>query len=382
MGVVRRACLWGALAILWACWGLLSGCMSEPPMVAPPSASPEESRALIERLLPRTVRDRQAWTTDIYAGFAAQAIDPTPQNVCAVLAVIEQESSFQVNPAIPALGAMAWKEIDSRAAHAGMPRLLVHGALQLDSRTGRSYSDRIDAAKTEKDLSDIYEDFISSVPLGKRLFEDHNPIRTRGPMQVTVAYATQYAQVRPYPYPVKVSLADELFTRRGGLYFGIAHLLGYPATYDRYLYRFADFNAGQYSSRNAAFQAAVSVISGIPLTRDGALLPRDDSAKGAGSTEAALRAVAGRLHSSDREIHNALEQERSKEFERTQLYRAVFDLADRTQRAPLPRALVPRIDLHGPKISRKLTTAWYADRVNGRFERCEKRQLYRESNVP
>jgi hypothetical protein len=347
--------------------------MSEPPRVAPPSASPEESRALIERLLPASVSDRRGWTTDIYAGFAAQSIDPTPQNVCAVLAVIEQESGFRVNPVIPGLGAIAWKEIDSRAAHAGMPRLLVHGALQVNSRTGRSYSERIDAARTEKDLSDIYEDFIASVPLGTRLFEDHNPIRTRGPMQVTVAYATQHASAKPYPYPVKVSIADELFTRRGGLYFGIGHLLGYSASYDRYLYRFADFNAGQYSSRNAAFQTAVTVISGIPLTRDGALLPRDDAAKGAGSTEAALRAVAERLHLSDKEIHAALEQERSKDFERTQLYRAVFDLADRTRRASLPRAVVPRIDLHGPKISRKLTTAWYADRVNGRFERCEKR---------
>jgi hypothetical protein len=211
------------------------------------------------------------------------------------------------------------------------------------------------------------------VPLGKRLFEDRNPVRTRGPMQVNVAFASQYSGIRPYPYPAKGSVSDELFTRRGGLYFGIAHLLAYPASYDRYLYRFADFNAGQYSSRNAAFQAAVSVISGIPLTRDGALLPRDNSAKGAGSTEMALRAVAPRLHLSEREIHSALEEERTREFERTQLYRAVFDLADRTSRSPLPRAVVPRIDLHGPKISRKLTTAWYAERVNGRFERCERK---------
>ncbi len=193
-------------------------------------------------------------------------------------------------------------------------------------------------------------------------------------MQVNIAYASQYAAARPYPYPVKVSMADELFTRRGGLYFGIAHLLAYPASYDRYLYRFADFNAGQYSSRNAAFQAAVSVVSGLPLTRDGALLPRDSTTKGAGgSTEVALRALAARLHLSEREIHSALEQERMKEFEHTRLYRAVFDLADRTKRAPLPRAVVPRIDLHGPKISRKLTTVWYAERVNGRFERCEHR---------
>ncbi len=374
MSVPRRAFQSGPVAaLLAACAVLLSGCMSQPPTVAVPAASPEESRALIERLLPESVRDRQAWAKDIYAGFAVQSIDPSPANICAVLAVIEQESGFRVNPVIPGLGSIAWKEIDTRAQHAGVPKVLVHAALQVTSRTGRTYSERIDAARTEKDLSDIYEDFIDAVPLGKRLFENHNPIRTRGPMQVNVAFATQYAAQRPYPYPVKVSIPDEVFTRRGSLYFGIAHLLGYAAPYDRYLYRFADFNAGQYSSRNAAFQAAVSVITGIPLTKDGALLARDDSSKDAGSTETALRAVAGRLHLSDSQIHDALEQERTEAFADTRLYREVFALADRTRRTPLPRAIVPHIDLRGPKISRKLTTAWYADRVNGRFERCEKK---------
>jgi hypothetical protein len=369
---VRRAHLSGGLLATVAAV-LLTGCMSEPPVARAPATSPEESRALIRRLLPEYVRDREGWVTDIYASFAVQGIETTQPNVCAVMAVIEQESSFRVNPAIPGLGAMAWKEIDTRAAHAGVPRLLVHGALQVTSRTGRTYSDRIDDARTEKDLSDIYEDFIGAVPLGKKLFEDRNPIRTRGPMQVNIAFANQYAAVRPYPYPVKVSISDELFTRRGGVYFGVAHLLAYPASYNRYLYRFADFNAGQYSSRNAAFQAAVTVISGIALTRDGALLPRDAAAKGAGATEMALRAVSTRLHLSEREIHNALEDERTREFEQSKLYRAVFDLADRTSRSPLPRAIVPRIDLHGPKINRKLTTAWYAERVNGRFERCERK---------
>jgi Protein of unknown function (DUF1615) len=32
---------------------------------------------------------------------------------------------------------------------------------------------------------------------------------------------------------------------------------------------------------------------------------------------------------------------------------------------------VPHIQLHGPKISRKLTTEWYANRVDQRFERCK-----------
>jgi hypothetical protein len=37
---------------------------------------------------------------------------------------------------------------------------------------------------------------------------------------------------------------------------------------------------------------------------------------------------------------------------------------------PLPRAAVPRIKLQGPKITRRLTTEWYAHRVDDRFQRC------------
>lgn len=349
---------------------LLTGCASERPANNAPATNPDQARALIDQSLPSGVSDRAGWVTDIYDGFTLQGLEPTRPNVCAVVAVIEQESSFHVNPVVPRLGAIAWKEIDSRAERVGVPVVLVHSALALRSPNGRTYSERIDAANTEKDLSDIYEDFIGSVPLGKRLFADWNPVRTRGPMQVNIAFAAAYASVRPYPYPVNSSIADEVFTRRGSLYFGIAHLFAYQPPYDEYLYRFADFNAGQYASRNAAFQYAVSRASRIPLVTDGALLSHDGVANGAGSTELALRALAARLEMSEGAIHSALEQGKTGDFERTQLYERVFALADRVAKRRLPRAIVPSIRLHGPKISRSLTTSWYAHRVNGRFERC------------
>ena len=348
---------------------VLAGCASGPtePAAGGPTLSPEQARDQIDQLLPKGVADRRGWVSDIYAGFTVQGLEPSRQNVCAVVAVIEQESNFHVNPVVPGLGPMAWKEIDGRAERAGVPRLIVHGALELRSPTGRTYSERIDAAKTEKDLSDIYEDFIGSVPLGRKLFSDYNPVRTRGPMQVNVAFAESYASARPYPYPVKTTVADEVFTRRGSLYFGIAHLFAYQPPYDEYIYRFADFNAGQYASRNAAFQNAVSRASGIALATDGALLSHESAVS---STELALRALSERLDMSDGAIHSALEQGKSKDFERTQLYKRVFALAEKVAKRPLPRAMVPTIKLHGPKISRKLTTSWYAHRVDGRFERC------------
>jgi hypothetical protein len=353
------------LAAIAALTTLLPGCASQQPQ----RISPTDAHALIERALPNGVTDRSGWAEDIYTGFTAQALEPTHENICAVVAVIEQESGFHVNPVVPGLPAIAWKEIHARAEHSSIPWMLVHGALGLSSPTGTSYSDRIDHAKTEKDLSDIYEDFISAVPMGHTLFEDHNPIRTRGPMQVNVAFLKQTPAVRTYPYPVKGILADELFSRRGSVYFGIAHLLNYPAPYPRYLFRFADYNAGQYASRNAAFQNAVSAASGIRVTPDGALLPSNGDL---GSTESAVRALEGRLEVGEDAIHGALEKGKSPHFEDTTVYKRVFMLAEQRPGRPVPRALVPRIKLQGPKISRNLTTDWYAHRVDGRFQRCLK----------
>jgi len=355
------------------CLGLLAlslfGCVGER-AIAPTTPSAEQGRELISRSLPRSVADRAGWTADIYDGFTLLGIEPSLQNTCAVIAEIAQESSFQADPVIPNLGHIAWLEIDRRAQHALIPASVVHGVLQLKSPNGRTYSERIDTARTEKDLSDIYEDFIGSVPLGRSLFENHNPIRTRGPMQVNVAFAEQFAVSRPYPYPVKVSIADEVFTRRGSVYFGIAHLLAYRAPYDRYLYRFADFNAGQFASRNAAFQEAVSAVSHRSLIPDGALLPRDAGANALGDTESAASGLAARLNLNRAEIRSALELGRSEDFEGSALYRRTFALADQTSGHSLPRAVVPRIELAGPKISHKLTTSWYAHRVDDRYNRC------------
>src|SRR5258708_2203020 len=91
---------------------LLASCASERPMPAnaPPALSPAQGRALIDRALPPAVPDRAGWVTDLYAGFAAQAIQPSHEDVCAVVAVIEQESGFRVNPVVPGLGAIAWRE--------------------------------------------------------------------------------------------------------------------------------------------------------------------------------------------------------------------------------------------------------------------------------
>ena len=351
---------------------LAAGCANEPPRRGQPAMTAAEGRALVASLLPKGVGDREGWAVDIYAAMAALQIEPRVENVCAVMAITEQETGFRVDPPIPNLSAMAWKEIERQREKAGVPKLVLYAALKVPSSDGRSYEERIEAAKTELQLSDVFEDLIGRVPLAKSFLEDRNPVRTGGPMQVSVLFAKAHVASRPYPYPMSESIRHEVFTRRGGMYFGIAHLLDYPASYGDILYRFADFNAGHYASRNAAFQKAVADVSGIPLDLDGDLVRFDHGkpAKEPGATELATRVLAGRIGMSAADVRHDLEMGDRHEFEKSKLYARVYELADREGAKPAPREMLPQIVLQSSKITRKFTTDGFARRVAERHRSC------------
>lgn len=350
---------------------VLAGCGTQRP--AEPQLTPEQVRAQIMRLIPAQTPDRKGWAADIQSAFMTQKIAPTTENICSVLAVTEQESTYQVDPAVPGLAKIARGEIDRRAARLKIPGALINAALGIRSLTGKTYGARLNAARTEKELSAIFDDFIGMVPMGQTLFGNFNPVHTGGPMQVSIAFAEKQAE--NYPYTPDGSIRREVFTRRGGMYFGIAHLLGYPVNYDRSLYRFADFNAGWYASRNAAFQNAVSRATGIELALDGDLILYDSTSPSA--TERAVRTLGSRLDMKNSAIYSQLKQGDTLAFEESRLYERVFALAEQAEGKPLPRAILPGITLKSPKITRKLTTAWFAERVDDRRERCVQRSAVR-----
>ncbi|GBO50658.1 DUF1615 domain-containing protein [Pectobacterium versatile] len=347
-----------ALALL-----VLAGCVSKT--ATTPESRPADVRAQLLKLLPDNVKDRQGWATDIATAFTTQGLDPSNENLCSVLAVTEQESTFNADPQVPNLSKIAWQEIDRRAEKVHVPAFLVRTALLIKSPNGKSYSERLDKVRTEKELSAIFDDFIDMVPMGQTLFGRLNPVHTGGPMQVSIAFAE--ANAKGYPYTVDGTIRQEVFSRRGGMYFGIKHLLGYPANYPQSIYRFADFNAGWYASRNAAFQRAVSRLTGVKLALDGDLI--NYGSDKASATELAVRALGKRLDMSDSAIRRALEKGNSLDFEDTSLYERVFALADKSG-TKAPRAILPGITLESPKITRKLTTAWFANRVDERRQRC------------
>lgn len=359
-GALALAC---STFLLCSCGSLLGG-------RGTPGPSPEARKAAILALLPPRLADAPGWAGDIETAFAALDLPPTNENVCAVIAVAEQESGLRADPAVPNLPRIAMKEIETRAGRLHVPMLLVNGALALKSSTGATFRERMDSVRTERELSELYEDFIGQVPLGQRLLADYNPVRTGGPMQVSVEFAESFARNHRYPYDPSPRVRREVFTRRGGLYFGTAHLLAYDAPYDAMLYRFADFNAGHYASRNAAFQNAVNVAAGTRLALDGDVVFDGSRAAEPSQTELAVRRLESKLDMDAARIHREIGRGEEAGFEHTTLYARVFALADRKAGKSLPRAMTPQIVLQGPKITRRLTTDWFAHRVEERQQQC------------
>ena len=353
----------------------LAGCAGDATPRAQPR-TPESIQADIQALLPSTVAQRPAWAVDLQLVFAALKLEASTSNVCAVLAVTEQESTYSADPAVPNLPKVARAEIQRRAQRLGVPELAVNLALKLRSPDGSSYDERLDAVRTERDLSVMFEQFIDEVPLGKQLFANYNPVHTGGPMQVSVAFAEAHVRARPYPFPALGSIRNEVFTRRGGLYFGTAHLLDYaaPSYGQELIYRFADFNAGRHASRNAAFQQALSAASVRTLELDGDLvISGTDATTQPGQTESAARSIGAALGMDERTIRRELERGDGADFERSAIWQKVFALAEQRSGQRQPRAVLPRIQLQSPKITRRLTTEWFARRVDERYRRCLQR---------
>ncbi len=109
------------------------------------------------------------------------------------------------------------------------------------------------------------------------------------------------------------------------------------------IYRFADFNAGRYARRNAAFQQALSAASGRPLDLDGDLVVEGSSQPG--QTETVARRLAAAIGKEDRAIRRELERSSGEDFDRSPLLAKVLALAEARSGQPQPCAVLPRIVL-------------------------------------
>src|SRR5215470_14200784 len=86
-----------------------------PPARPPPPLGPDRVRAAF----PDGVGDPAGWAKDLLAAFSDASLVPDATRVCAVVAVLEQESGFQADPPVANLGTLVRKRLDEEAERFG-----------------------------------------------------------------------------------------------------------------------------------------------------------------------------------------------------------------------------------------------------------------------
>jgi hypothetical protein len=389
---------------------LLLGCATGHGSVAPktPTIPPVLSAPLgvveIAERIPLRVKERRAWSEAILAALVANELTADGESVCAVIAVIGQESGFAADPAVPGMAALVAKRMEryqARLGPLGEPLFtwLLAGHAPDNPRT---FKQRLATVRSERDVDRVFRDLLgyydanhpaiyAALNLAGKLasvnsLAELNPITTVGSMQVSVRFAEDWArsrnhevarQDRPAAHPESAStnLREELYTIRGGVYYGTARLLSYPVHYGASIFRFADYNAGIYASRNAAVQAQLSRLTGTALALDGDLLSYEKDGSAKDEESESLRAVrafaeqfAPRLSSP--QIRRDLLSEKTLAFEDTDTYRAIQAAFVSRFGAPAEYAILPRVSIVSPKFSGSRSTAWFAQAVERRYRTC------------
>jgi hypothetical protein len=253
---------------------------------------PEMEADQIRKVIPTRVNDRESWSQDIFDIMQELSIPKTKQNVCSIVAVVDQESNFVADPTVPGLGAKAVEEINSRLKEKFEAKLgekiggtvagYFEDVLKNQPSPENNYMSQMRKVQTERELDLLYREIFDYMAqhyhvsaltgaaklVGQDIGEKLNPITTLGSMQVHINYAKEHKRKAGGI----AELRNDLYTQYGGLYYGIHRLMEYPADYDEAIYRFADYNSGMYSSRNAAFQKMLGALTEADISLDGALL--------------------------------------------------------------------------------------------------------------
>jgi hypothetical protein len=351
-----------------------------------------DATAQLIRAAEKSVVDPKGWAFDLLDVLQVHNLPQSRENVCAAIAIIDQESGFVADPTVEGLGTLSENALREKFSKIPLGGAMALRWLENNPTSETSFMARIRKAKTERDLDLAYRSLVDyagqTASLDKILqlgflnsfIEERNEIDTAGSMQVSVKFALEMARKRRW-LPMTLSdvyaVRDDLYTRHGGMYYGVKQLLDYESGYSQKIFRFADFNAGRYAARNAALQSIISVLSGVKLATDGDLLSygKDGNAlKTVTSSEKAIRKARDRhkLPLTDAEIRKDLLEEKQAAFVSTQTFEVLRKRYESVKKIKAPFARMPDIALNSPKLKRSFSTARFAESVNRRHQVCMK----------
>ncbi len=342
----------------------------------------------------RDVQDAKGWAFDLLDVLQLHDLPQTRENVCAVIAVIDQESGFKADPPVAGLGKLSEAALRKKLGKIPVGGSMAMQWLDNNPTPQASFLARIRNARTERDLDLAYRSLINYAGetasidavvrfgLLNSVIEDKNEIDTAGSMQVSVEFALDMARQRrwlPMTLDDVYGVRDQLYTRHGGMYYGVKQLLGYDTGYNQKIFRFADFNAGRFASRNAALQEVVAKLSGESLALDGDLLSYNKNGvalKKVTASEKAVRVVNTkfRLGLTDADIRKDLLREKQPDFTTTRSFMVMRERYAQTTKRKPTFARLPDIALNSPKLSRGFSTRRFAESTNTRYQACMKKR--------
>jgi hypothetical protein len=374
---------------------LVAACRQSPAPPPAPRPGPALDLAQVQTAFPPGLVDAQGWAQDLHAAFSRAGVTADANRVCAAVAILRQESGFQADPPVANLGLLVRQRLAEEAERYGPlgPQALKELLAEHAPDDRRTFDERVRRLRTERELDLLFRDMLQAerqrhpavvatanlldtLLRGRRL-DDLNPVTTAGSMQVSVRWAMAHAKELGMPAD-ELAVRDALYTRAGGLRFGVARLWKYPAAYRETTWRFADYNAGEYAARNAAIQRALTRLTGFPLAADGDLVafgpdgqPRAEDSE----TLKAFRHFRDRFAPtlSDAQLRRDVEAGKGPELEQSPTLAALRRAYREQTGQPLPAAAMPELQLKSPKIRRGYTTAAYVRSVEGHHRACLQR---------
>jgi len=346
--------------------------------------------------------DTQRWLSAINRALYEHKADCGDDDfLVLVLSTIQMESGVRADPPLAErnLEALFDRRVEQIAGEnpiaAGLISMAtldgeLRGKLRQDTTRGRVRTERDLARYLDGDLRPWLRDYVSRTYLvpdslaakaEARWLPD--PVRTIGPMQVNALKAWRNAKARGEPFDspdaMRAALLDPNTAMERGIGEGVALLLKSYRLYRDGLdteravtFTGADYNAGEFSSRNAAIQAMLARITGRPLALDGDLLSYQANlpVEQPSRTELAVQAALPAMSAVRIRMDLLLEKEEA--FSNTPVARGICAAYQSATGQPCPAARLPsgainpKADL---KLGRTYTPENYSRALFARFQR-------------
>jgi len=313
---------------------------------------------ILEKNLAGAISPKESeWASTIIESMEKREMPLDEEHVSLVTAVISVESSISADPKIGSMEETIQRKIEKLESGGFVDR----GKAGLARSFYADNKAKLDAITTERELEKFIDSFSRFGPT--RFFLESFRPETLGSMQLDVDTAIDLAWEYDETGYDDNEMRDILYDMEGGVYYGVLYLKeivdAYTTDKDERLneenvkFIAADYQAGPYTSRNAALQKQLNELTGSNLALDGKIGPKtvkviNDFLEGRGRKEFINK--------------NIISLSKGEGLESLQAYNFIKETYREEYDEP-EYAMIPSITSDSVKFKSSFTTEYHAKKV-------------------